>query len=199
MKTLILGMGNTLLSDDGMGIITKRYLEKRLDKCDTIDFCETSWGGFRIIDLLRGYDYAIIVDSIKTKSKPAGYIHFLQPNDLLPTLRLTSYHDINFITALKLAEQLGTKIPSDIEIYAIEIENNDTINEYINPSLWNSIVFCTDKILVSLQSKGIINEIRDDLVKTISLKTLRELYIEESDAEHSTYRNNTLKQEEYLV
>jgi hydrogenase maturation protease len=68
MKTLILGMGNTLLCDDGIGIITKRYLEKILNASANVDFCETSWGGFKIIDILTGYDYAVVIDSIKTRT-----------------------------------------------------------------------------------------------------------------------------------
>ena len=53
MKILILGLGNTLISDDGVGIIIKRYLERKLHDVANIDFCESSWGGFRIIDLFK--------------------------------------------------------------------------------------------------------------------------------------------------
>ncbi len=168
MKTLVLGMGNTLLSDDGIGIIIKRYLEQKLDILSfdgarEIDFVETSWGGFRIIDILTGYDYAVIVDSIKTANKPQGYIHHLKPNDLLPTLRLTSYHDINFATALKLAETLNTKMPSDIDIFAVEVENNYTISEYINPELWESIKKCSGRVIKMLEKHHLLLKDKQDL------------------------------------
>lgn len=161
MKSLVLGMGNTLLSDDGIGIIIKRYLEQKLNELSfngarEIDFAETSWGGFRIIDILTGYDYAIVVDSIKTTNKPQGYIHHLKTGDLLPTLRLTSYHDINFATALKLAETLNAKIPSDIDILAVEVENNYTITENINPELWKSIKKCSGQIIKLLAKHHIL-------------------------------------------
>jgi hydrogenase maturation protease len=161
MKTLVLGMGNTLLSDDGIGIIIKRYLENKLKALSNngareIDFVETSWGGFRIIDILSGYDYAIIVDSIKSANKPQGYIHHLKTNDLLPTLRLTSYHDINFVTALKLAETLSAKVPSDIDIFAVEVENNYTISEQITPDLWKSIKKCSGQVINMLAKHGLI-------------------------------------------
>jgi hydrogenase maturation protease len=198
MKTIILGMGNTLLSDDGIGIITKRYLEKRLGNRDNIDFCETSWGGFRIIDLLKGYDYAVIVDSIKTNSKPLGYIHHLQPPDLLPTLRLTSYHDINFITALNLAEELGTKIPSEIDIFAIEIDNNNNISESINPILWRSISSCSYMITEQLESHNIINKSdKLDFSPINSFDKIKELYVEEIGRETTSLKNNINQLEEY--
>jgi hydrogenase maturation protease len=156
MKTLVLGMGNTLLSDDGIGIIIKRYLEERLSGVREIDFVETTWGGFRIIDILSGYDKAVIVDSIKTASKPQGFIHHLKADDLLPTLRLTSYHDINFITALKLAESIDSKMPDEIDIFAVEIENNYTISEHLSPVLWKSVKKCAAQIIRLLASKHLL-------------------------------------------
>lgn len=184
-------MGNTLLSDDGIGIITKRFLERQLAYSYNIDFCETSWGGFRIIDLLKGYDYAIIIDSIKTNSKQPGYIHHLQPTDLLPSLRLTSYHDINFITALKLAEELNVKIPSSIDIYAIEIDDNITISENISSSLWDSIINCSNNVIGSLIKNKIVPSDKKLTVSSInSPGLLNELYAEEYESDTANTTNN---------
>lgn len=179
MKTLVLGMGNTLLSDDGIGIIIKRYLEKRLNGAREIDFVETNWGGFRIIDILSGYDYAVIIDSIKTAGKPQGYIHQLEADDLLPTLRLTSYHDINFATALKLAESIDAKIPSSIDIFAVEVENNYTISENLSPALWKSIAKCSALIIRQLSAKHIIKKAYTALPEITSIDELNKYYEED--------------------
>lgn len=181
MKTIILGMGNTLLYDDGIGIIIKRYLEKHFeDYYQDLDFVETSWGGFRFIDLLRGYDFAVIIDSIVTKQKPVGYIHHLKPKDLLPSLRLNSYHDINFITALDLAKSLNVKMPDIIDIFAVEIENNYTISEHIDPILWRTITECSLDIIVVLMAKELIRTKLDkvNLVDIDDVSKLNELYYE---------------------
>ena len=169
-----MGMGNTLLSDDGIGIIIKRYLEQKLVDAAEIKFAETSWGGFRVIDLLRNYDYAIVIDSIKTGRVPEGEIHHLKTDELLPTLRLNSYHDINFITALHLAKKMDYKIPSDIDILAIEIENNYTITENLNPIIRNSILTVSKKVIELLKSKGFIPDeninFEDELIGDDELK-----------------------------
>jgi hydrogenase maturation protease len=151
MKTLILGMGNTLLRDDGVGIAVKRYLERRLYDRGDVHFEETSWGGFRIIDLLKDYDYAIIVDAIRTLEKPAGYVHHLKPTDLLPTLRLTSYHDLNFITALNLADTMGIPVPSEIDIFAIEVEDNYTISEGLTAGVARAVEKCAEEVIQRLE------------------------------------------------
>jgi hydrogenase maturation protease len=174
MDAIIMGMGNTLLSDDGIGIIIKRYLEQKLVNAERIRFTETSWGGFRVIDLLRDYDYAIVIDSIKTGRVSEGEIHHLKTDDLLPTLRLNSYHDINFITALNLAKKMDYKIPSDIDILAVEIENNYTITENLNPVIRNSIITVSKKVVELLKLKGFIEDeninFEDELISDDELK-----------------------------
>jgi len=131
-----------------------------------IDFKETSWGGFRIIDLMRGYDNVIIVDSIKTGKSNPGHIHHLKTSDLLHSLRLNSYHDINFITAIKLAETLNEKMPSDIDILAIEVQHNFTIIEKLSDEIKICIIKCSCIILNLLKNKKLIDEKYDDSIFT---------------------------------
>ena len=181
MKTLVLGMGNTLLKDDAVGIITVRHLRAYFKNTPEIDFSETSWGGFKIIDLIRGYDYLIIIDSIKTGKYPPGYIHHLKTSDLLHTLRLNSYHDINFITALKLAEVLNEKIPECIDIIAVEIENNLTITENLSEDIRESICVCSERVLDLMSKKNLI-EIdidRGKITDTLTEEKLQQYYSEE--------------------
>jgi hydrogenase maturation protease len=174
-------MGNTLLNDDAVGIITVRHLRTFIKNTPGIHFSETSWGGFRIIDLIRGYDYLIIIDSIKTGKHPPGFIHHLKTSDLLHTLRLNSYHDINFITALKLAEALNEKIPECIDIIAVEIENNLTITENLSEDIRECISVCSDRVLDLMRKKNVIDIDIDcgKITDTLSEEKLKQYYSEE--------------------
>jgi hydrogenase maturation protease len=174
-------MGNTLLNDDAVGIITVRHLRTFFKNTTEIEFGETSWGGFRIIDLIRGYDYLIIIDSIKTGKYSPGYIHHLKTSDLLHTLRLNSYHDINFITALKLAEVLSEKIPKCIDIIAVEIENNLTITEKLSEDIRKSIFICSERVLDLLSKMNLINTDidRGKITDALTEEKLQQYYSEE--------------------
>jgi hydrogenase maturation protease len=167
-------MGNTILNDDAIGIIIVRYLSQHIGNLPGVDIKETSWGGFRVIDLLHGYDYVIIVDSIKTEKSCPGHIHRLKTSDLLYTLRLNSYHDINFITAIKLAETLNFKMPADIDILAIEVKNNFMITENLSDEIKNCIIKCSYCIMEFLHSKDIIKD-EFDYSKLKEVETDREL------------------------
>jgi hydrogenase maturation protease len=165
MKVIILGMGNTLLSDDGVGIVVVEELKKVIPKNHFIEIAETSWGGFRIIDLLAGFDKAIIVDSIKTGSKPPGTIHYFKPSDIVPSIRMVAFHDINFNTALEFAKQYGIPMPADISIYAIEVSDTETFSEKCTPFVQRAVKKCTKLILEELEKNMIQKEFRTRMVR----------------------------------
>lgn len=182
-------MGNTILNDDAIGIIIVRYLGAHLKNVPGIDFRETSWGGFRIIDLMRGYDYVIILDSIKTGESGPGFIHHLKTTDLLHTLRLNSYHDINFITAIKLAESLNEKMPHDIDILAVSVENNFTIIEKLSDEIIKSINDCSLQVIDLLKKKKLIDSNFDEgILKKIETFEDLSIYYNEELYEESISR-----------
>jgi hydrogenase maturation protease len=124
MKTLVLGLGNELLSDDGLGLLAVRKLkgENRLKA----DFVESSLSGMALLDLFIGYDRAIIVDAIKTGHKPPGTIYELNPEDLGPVFA-PSPHYSGLPELLSTAEQLELDFPGQIKIFAMEADDPYTI------------------------------------------------------------------------
>ena len=74
VRTLILGLGNPILSDDGVGISVAEEL-KRIVKRTDVMIEETSMGGLSLLDLLIGYDSVIMIDAIQTSKGKAGQIY----------------------------------------------------------------------------------------------------------------------------
>jgi hydrogenase maturation protease len=153
MKLIIIGMGNTLLSDDGVGIVVAERLAEIFRGNDAVEVIPASWGGFRIIDLLSGYDEAIIIDAVKTEEVPAGSIRKFTPADIVHSLRMVSFHDINFATALEFARQLNIPMPEKISIYAIEVENITTISEELTLKVQAAVEICVQEILKEIKEK----------------------------------------------
>lgn len=153
MKILILGMGNTLLSDDGIGIVIANKLQEIHKGNEFVDVRETSWGGFRIIDLLSGYDSAIIIDALKTGEQPVGTIRKFTPSDFVHSVRMTAFHDINFVTALQFAQQLDIPMPSDISVYTIEVAETELISENLTPGVRSSVERCVKEIQKEINAK----------------------------------------------
>jgi hydrogenase maturation protease len=81
-KTLVIGLGNPILSDDGAGIYVAREIKKRCKGLSHIAIIETNQGGIGLLDLMAGYERVIIVDSIKTEENTPGKVYRLRVEDL---------------------------------------------------------------------------------------------------------------------
>ena len=123
MKTLVLGIGNPILGDDGIGFYVAQELANKV-KNKNIDVKNASVSGLDLLELIAGYDKAIIVDAIKTEDGEAGQIYKLSPEDFTSTVHLaTSLHDTNLATAIEIGKKLLTEqMPNEIVIFAVEVE-----------------------------------------------------------------------------
>lgn len=133
MKTLVLGLGNPILGDDGVGIYTARAVRERLKGRVGVDIKEVSLGGLRLMEEILGYDRVIIVDATITGRGAVGEIYRISPQNLKGTLHLSSPHDLNFTTALELGRIYAPEdVPKEIVIYAIEVAENLTFAEELS-------------------------------------------------------------------
>jgi hydrogenase maturation protease len=117
---LVLGIGNDILKDDGIGIKLVNDL-RLMDFPAGIRFETTLLGGLETLEIIKGYDKVIIVDAIKTENGIPGEIRSYNPSFFRNTLHLSNLHDINFLTSLELAKKIGIDVTEDITIITIEI------------------------------------------------------------------------------
>jgi hydrogenase maturation protease len=144
MKTLILGVGNSILTDDGVGIKIARELKERKPELEVI---ETSEAGIALLDFIVGYDKLIIIDSIKTEKGKPGELYRLGMEALKPAANLSSSHGIDIATAYEIGQGLGYKMPKYISIYAVEIEDNTTFGEECTGEVEGRIPFIAEQII----------------------------------------------------
>lgn len=153
-KTLIIGLGNPILTDDGVGVKVARELERQIDlhAHPELSITEASAGGIRLMEVLLGYDRVILIDAyyLNPEKSVPGKIHHLTLDDLRavsPTQHSTSAHDTSLVTALDAADQLGYKIPQDFTIYAVEVENILDFSESPTPFVAEAIPKVVSRII----------------------------------------------------
>jgi hydrogenase maturation protease len=119
-KTIVLGVGNPILRDDGVGIHVAEELKKQIKKPNVkIDTAFT--GGMNLLDLLIDNDRAILIDAVKMKNRKLGDIELLKIGEL-SAFHTANPHDVSLPEALELVKRLGEKrIPKDISIVGINI------------------------------------------------------------------------------
>ncbi len=149
MKTLVLGIGNPILSDDGVGIRVAQEVGKKLDD-PQITVSETSEAGLSLLDSIVDYDKVIIIDAIQTEKGQAGQIYRMGPEDFSLTKHFSSPHQINLATSLELGNVLNLAMPQKIAIFAIEAKDITTFSEKCTPEVEQAIPEVVKMVLEEL-------------------------------------------------
>lgn len=138
VKTLLLGMGNPILSDDSVGVRLAKDVARRLGSVPGLDVVEEcSVGGLNLLEVLAGYDRLIVLDAIRTTGGNPGDWYRFDGRALKDTLNLRNVHDVNFATALELGRRMGTHLPTDgeIHVFAVEVADDATFGEALSPAV----------------------------------------------------------------
>ena len=144
MNTLILGVGNLILTDDGVGIKVARKLKEENPELEVI---ETSESGIALLDLVAGYDKLVIIDSIKAEKGKPGDLYKLELEDLKPSNDISSSHGMGIATAFELGRRLGYRMPKCVSIYAVNIKDNLTFGEECTEEVEQRIPSITKQII----------------------------------------------------
>jgi hydrogenase maturation protease len=135
VKTLIVGLGNPILGDDGVGwqIATEFQQQEEIPPDVTIECM--SVGGISLMESLIGYDRAIIIDSIVTHQVPVGTVNLFKLEDVHhPSCgHMSSAHDTSLPDALMMGRSLGARLPSDIMVVTVESEKVYEFSETLTP------------------------------------------------------------------
>jgi len=144
MKTLILGLGNPILTDDAVGI---RIAQELKQEFPDLAVTATSEAGLSLLEQVIGYDRLVIIDSINTKRGKPGELYKLELEDLKPTADFSSSHGVDITTAFKLGERLGYPMPQQVSIYAVEVKDNTTFGEKCTREVTQNIPFIVRQII----------------------------------------------------
>ena len=143
-NTLILGIGNPILTDDGVGIKIAGKIKEGIPELEVV---ETSEAGIALLDFIVGYDKLIVIDSIKTEQGKPGKVYKLELEDLKPAKDFASSHGIDIATVVELGQRLGYRMPKYISLYAVEIGDNTTFGEKCTEEVEKRIPFITKQII----------------------------------------------------
>jgi hydrogenase maturation protease len=153
MKILVLGLGNELYGDDGVGIHVVRELRKEFEsakkkkrKPRNIDFEECSLSGLALLEVIVGYDTLLIVDTIKKANASTGKTHVLEEKDLrhIPG---PSPHYISVPQTLEIGRKLQLKVPSRVKVVAVEAKNMYNLGEGLTAQMKKAVPQIAKKVM----------------------------------------------------
>jgi len=156
MKILVLGLGNDLYGDDGVGLHAVRQLKKELEAenkfdpdINTIDFLECSLSGLALLDVVLGYDALVIVDTIQKPDPVTGSIHLLNGSELRD-IPGPSPHYVSVPQTIEIGRRLGLKVPAIVKIIAVEAKNIYNLGEGLSEEMKRCIPNILENIKIIL-------------------------------------------------
>ena len=136
MKTAIMGFGNPVRSDDGIGMYVIERLQKIIGQNDGISIFDMGTAAFEVLFGLKGHNRIIMVDAVINSNEPVGTLFKVPAEEVLRTPQddpLVFLHGMKWDQALSYAKKiLGDDYPEDIQVYLIAVENTKLETEISN-------------------------------------------------------------------
>jgi hydrogenase maturation protease len=149
-KTLVVGLGNPILGDDGVGWRVAQVLQQLAPEVEVECL---SVGGLSLMERLIGYDCAVIVDAIHTGSREPGSV-LVFPLSALPDAsagHTTSVHDTSLKAALDLGRKMGARLPAEVYVVAIEAVAVFDFTKELTPAVAAAIPRAVEAVLEQLK------------------------------------------------
>ena len=120
---IVLGLGNPLMSDEGIGCLLVEYFLRQSDKFPNVEFLDAGTGGMSLLHLIAERKKVILIDCAYMGTPP-GSIKRFTPDEVksVKALAHQSLHETDILKILGLAKQLKQH-PQKVIIFGIEPEN----------------------------------------------------------------------------
>jgi hydrogenase maturation protease len=153
-KTLVVGLGNPILGDDGVGWRVAEAVQTAVPHTK-VEFL--ALGGLSLMERLIGYERVIIIDSLQTQNGRVGDVTTF-PLQALPDLsagHTTAVHDTSLQTAIALGRQMGAQLPEDITIVGIEAARVYDFSDELTPEVEAAVPQAVMAVLSLLQQEAV--------------------------------------------
>lgn len=137
---LVIGLGNPILSDDGVGWKVAEEVQSRLGNRQqglAVEFDFLALGGLSLMERMVGYRHAVVIDAIQTGDQPVGTVNTYLLEELpdYAAGRTSAAHDTSLQTALKVGRGLGAALPEQVHVVTVEAEVLYDFSESMTPAV----------------------------------------------------------------
>ena len=152
MRTLVIGLGNPYLTDDGVGVRVAHAVHAKLPPDANVDVRELSLGGLRLVEAMFGYDRVVIADAFVRPDVPPGHLVRVCLEDIEDSFPIHSFspHDASLITAMKAGRAAGFPVPDDLVIIGIGVSTVYDFGEELTPEVERAVPDAVDAVLAEL-------------------------------------------------
>ena len=151
---MVLGVGNLLFTDEGIGIHAIRKLDERYNFPENVSIQDGGVLGINLLGVISAADHLIVVDAVKNGGKP-GDLHRLEGEEIPKrVLAKNSLHQVDLLEALTLCQALD-KVPETV-IVGVEPKDIESVGLELTSPVKEKMASLIDMVLKELDSLGIV-------------------------------------------
>ena len=153
MRTLVLGIGNSILGDDGIGVHVAREVAGKVNGM-CVDVRDVNVDGLNLFDFILGYDKLVVIDAIITEGGSVGEVYRLKPENIHdPSRSAISPHHFNLGSTIEIGKRLFPgQIPEEVTVFAVGTEDVTCITEEMTDKVREAIPEVVSLVLKELNS-----------------------------------------------
>jgi hydrogenase maturation protease len=150
-KILVIGLGNPILGDDGVGWVVARQVERDHGNDPVIEVDCLALGGLSLMERLIGYRHVILVDSLNTGQRPQGAVVAFTLEELVDLTygHASAAHDASLKTSLDVGRKLDAVLPADkdVHVVAIEAQHVYDFKDELSPAIAAAVPVAVARVL----------------------------------------------------
>lgn len=154
MSAIVVGVGNPVRADDGVGLAVAREVRTRLRTGSDVAVEELWAGGLRLAEALVGHDLAVIIDAMATGLVPPGHVARLNLAQFSQARTIDCRHDTTLAAALAFLRAHGEKLPADIVVVGVEVRDTARLDERLTPEVGDAVGAAADEVFLALGGAG---------------------------------------------
>jgi hydrogenase maturation protease len=153
-QIMVLGVGNLIFTDEGVGIHVIRKLEERYGFPENVSIQDGGVLGINLLGVISAADHLIVVDAVKNGGKP-GDLHRLEGKEIPKRiLAKNSLHQVDLLEALTLCQALD-KVPETV-IIGVEPKDIESVGLKLTPPVQEKMDSLLEMVLKELDRLGIV-------------------------------------------
>ncbi|WP_456402464.1 HyaD/HybD family hydrogenase maturation endopeptidase [Hydrogenimonas sp.] len=158
---VVIGVGNILFRDEGVGIYAARYLEENYEFSPPIEIVDGGTLGFKLMGYYQSYERVLIVDTVSIEDEP-GAVYNL-PSDVL--MGLGSYrntaHEVEVVEMLEICSMLDQM--AEVSVIGIVPEDIESVEISLTPRLRARFENLVGEILRELEKNGVTTKAKAEV------------------------------------
>lgn len=159
-RNLLIGVGNVLFMDEGVGVYAAKYLENNYSFDDSLEIIDGGVLGFKLMALFQEYDNVIILDTVSIEDEP-GSVYRLPSEELLGlgSYRKTA-HEVEIVEMLEICSMLEKM--ANVVIIGIVPKDIESVANDMTPEILKGFETFINTTLGELRSLGVQYEKKND-------------------------------------